>query len=536
MILPRKPSSETLPFALSVVVLVALSFSWLLSTFVSYTMDEFLVYHALACQTQPFSNMWNRGREACGVYDLALLPWLTPKPFFLPLRTYPYVGSIQGLFYSPLYWIWNSPSSARFFGVFLVGVQGILICRIFGQSLLLVLPLLFVFMPYVLQHLLDVGQLSLCTTAIFFLVLLHKRWMEGLISNRRYSWWMATSVGITNVAILWFRLNNVAYFPAYLLMQAACISVFGFRIAWRLRRSTFMWQGAWIIGIFVTGAFLWFSAIDRGGSPLYSLILDSASRSAAGQTPFLVKAWNHFHHDLSKYFANPLLAAHVEHDVDIDSSAEGLGLFMVVITLLISNWRTPRASRYNLFSIACITAFLGGIASISGISNSWGMHHLIPIFPLLILAIFSQIPRRGMSRLQMFLLLCFAIINVRLYTKLAQLKPLNESFDRRLIDLNEEINRKFAKSHFMIIGSWGIYYTKLVYGPNDQSLIYADVGDARAIAAAERADNAAKKPALFIIQGKPPDEYWGNFAERIEEVPTEVKVGSWKLWREVVPR
>jgi len=164
------------------------------------------------------------------------------------------------------------------------------------------------------------------------------------------------------------------------------------------------------------------------------------------------------------------------------------------------------------------------------------MHHLIPVFPLLILAIFSQLPRRGISGLQMFLLVCFAIINVRLYYRLAHLHPLSQEFDRRLIDLNEEINQKFAKSHFMIVGSWGVYYTKLVYGPTNQSLIYADVGDVGAIAAAKRADAAAQKPALFIIEGKPPVEYWNNFAEQIEEVHTETRVGSWRLWREVSPR
>ena len=164
------------------------------------------------------------------------------------------------------------------------------------------------------------------------------------------------------------------------------------------------------------------------------------------------------------------------------------------------------------------------------------MHHLIPVFPLLILAVFSHIPRRGVGGIQIFLLLCFAIINLRLYYLLAHLNPLNQEFDRRLIDLNEEINQKFAKSHFMIVGSWGVYYTKLVYGPAEQSLIYADVGDAGAIAAAKRADAAAKKPALFIIEGRPPAQYWSNFAEQIEEVQTETKVGSWRLWREVLPR
>ena len=499
-------------------------------------MDEFLVYHALACSTQPFSSLWNRGREACGAYDLALLPSLTIEPIFLPLRTYPYVGSLQGLLYSPLYLLWKSPYSARFFGIFLIGVQSILICRVFGQSLPVVLTVLLLFMPYVLQHLLDVGQLSLCTTAIFLLALLHKRWIAELLSNRRRAWCIATLIGITNVAILLFRLNNVAYFPAYLLMQVMCLGSFGLRTVWRLRRGTLVRQGAWMLGVFIVGAFFWFSAIDRGGAPLYKAILDTASGTTSRQSAFLMKAWNHFQHDLSRYLLNPLLAAHVEHDVNVDSYAEGIGLLVVLEVLFISSWLQPRGGRHRLFGISCILAFVVGLASISSVSRSWGMHHLIPVFPLLILAVFSHIPRRGVGGIQIFLLLCFAIINLRLYYLLAHLNPLNQEFDRRLIDLNEEINQKFAKSHFMIVGSWGVYYTKLVYGPAEQSLIYADVGDAGAIAAAKRADAAAKKPALFIIEGRPPAQYWSNFAEQIEEVQTETKVGSWRLWREVLPR
>jgi hypothetical protein len=160
------------------------------------------------------------------------------------------------------------------------------------------------------------------------------------------------------------------------------------------------------------------------------------------------------------------------------------------------------------------------------------MHHLIPVYPILLIAIFSTLPPRIGPAIGC-LLVAFALVNIRLYALLSQLDPLAHEFDGRLIALNEEINERFAKSHLIIVGSWGIYYTKLVYGPRDQSVIWADTWDSSAIQAAKRADQAAGKPALFVLRGEPPEEYWKNFARAIERVDTKVQIADWSLWREV---
>ncbi len=515
------------------IILVTLLFSLGLSSQVGFTMDEFLVYHALACTTQSCGDLWNRGREACRAFNLAPLSWLTPEPVFLPLRSYPYVGSIQGLFYLPLYLLWKSPMSARFFGILLIGMQSVLISKTFGQPVLIVLALLLFFMPYAFQHLVDVGQLSLCTTAVFLLVFLHKRWMLALIADRRRSWLIATGIALTNVVILLFRLNNVAYMPAYVLTQAACMGAFGFKAAWRTRRTKLFIQACWMVGLFVLGALVWFTAIDRNNVPLYQTILRAVARSFSGESSFWLSAWNHLFRDLSAYFLNPLLTARVVHPVTPGWRVEGIGLIALAIMFFLSTWISASRARYRRFSFSCLVAFFVGLISISSVSRTWGMHHLIPVFPIFIVAVFSQIPRRGVGKLHTIVALCFLAINIKLYLQLVELKPRDDQYDRRLFDYNEEINERFASSHFMIVGSWGLYYTKLLYGPTDQCLIWADTSDIRAITAAKRAKEGVKKPALFIFRKPVPPRYWRYFANQIEKVETENKVGGWALWREL---
>jgi hypothetical protein len=161
------------------------------------------------------------------------------------------------------------------------------------------------------------------------------------------------------------------------------------------------------------------------------------------------------------------------------------------------------------------------------------MHHLIPVVPIFIVAVFSQIPRRSLGKLQTFVVLCFLAINIKLYLQLVELEPRDDKYDSRLLAYNEEINERFARSHFMIVGSWGVYYTKLLYGPPDQCLIWADTSDVRAITAARRAKEEVKKPALFIFRNPVPPRYWRYFADKIEKVEVENKVGGWTLWREL---
>ena len=498
-------------------------------------MDEILVYQALGCALHPCADIWNRGHEACRQFDVAPLSWLTSEPIFLPLRSYPYVGSLQGLFYLPLYLLWNSPHSARFFGVLLVGVQSVLISKTFGQPVLVVLGVMLLFMPYTLQHLIDTGQLSLCTTAIFLLVYLYKCWISALIADRWRSWLIVTMIGLINVAILLFRLNNVAYMPAFFLTQLMSMGAFEVRTAWRTKRLILSTQVALMVTIFLTGAFVWFTSVDRNNVPLYSAVLDPMGGATSDATALLLSSWRHFANDLSQYLLFPIRAAHVAHGIPFASQIEGIALIVTLLLLFVFGWFFPPRSTSRFFSVGCLLAFWLGVAGISGVPRSWAMHHLIPAFPMLILGLFSLI---GVFRLRWFqtlLLGSFAVINITLYRQLMELRPADFRFDPRLIPLTAEVSERFGSSHSIVFAFWGTYYPQLLYGPSDECLVWAYPYDPAAVAAAERLRGVVNKPVLFITDGGEPPAYWRSLAGGVERVQTATEVGGWTLWRETSP-
>lgn len=515
-----------------VIVVVAFVYTVWLSSRVGFHMDELLVYQTLGCAWHSCAELWNRGAEPCGQFDLAPLHWLTPQPVYLPLRSYPYVGSLQGLFYLPLYLLWKSPYSARLFGVLLLGVQSVLISKVFGHSALLVWAILLLFMPYAFQHFVDTGQGSLCTTAVFLLAFLHKRWLSALIAERRHSWLIATAIGLINLCIILFRLNNVAYMPAFILAQMVFVSAFGLKAAWEVRRRTLMIQMSWMATLFLLGAFIWFTSIDRFQVPLYRYLFDPLSGATTTPSAVLASPWRHFVEDLSGYIVHPLTAAHVAHKIEPLGHGEGIGLIGVSCLLVLSGWFLGVRKEYRMLSVGCVAAFVLGIASVSAVSKSWAMHHLVPVFPFLLIAILSQVGPRRVSRPQLFLLLCFAAINIRLYHQLIHLRPTDSRFDPGIVALNEELNERFAASHIMVIGSWGMYYPKLVYGPAEQCLIWVRPSHESELEAAQRLKAEVHKPLLFIVDGPQPPSYWRSLVGDVEQVPTTTKMDTWTIWRE----
>jgi hypothetical protein len=416
--------------------------------------------------------------------------------------------------------------------VLLLGAQGVLINKVFGVPALLVSAILLLFMPYALQHFMDTGQVSLSTTAIFLLAFLHKRWVSALVAGRGRSWVLATAIGLINLCIVLFRLNNVAYMPGFILAQIAFLSAFGLKTAWNLHTRTCITQLSWMVTLLLLGAFVWFTSIDRSHVPLYRYLLEPLSGGTAAPSSVLASPWRHFVDDLSGYIVHPLTAAHIAHRIEPVFQGEGIALIGIACLALISGWFFSARKEYRLLSVGCVVAFIVGLVSISAVSKSWAMHHLIPVYPLLLIAIFSQVGPRGASRFQLILLLCFAAINVKLYAQLITLRHLDSRFDPGIVALNEELNSRFGGSHVMVIGSWGLYYPKLVYGPAEQCLIWVRPSHASELQAAQRLKAEVKKPILFIVDGPQPPSYWNSLVSDVEQVPTTTKMDAWTVWRE----
>ena len=133
------------------VIAISLGFLFIFSAHVPFSMDEFIQYHALSCLYYPSNNL-NTFRESCSVHSLAVF-----SDCYWPLRSFDYVGSLPGLIYFPLFYLWPSLYSARFLGLLFLMLQAFCLNRIFKVHFLVAFIGLLTFMPYAFQHVVDTG-------------------------------------------------------------------------------------------------------------------------------------------------------------------------------------------------------------------------------------------------------------------------------------------------------------------------------------------------------------------------------------------
>jgi len=143
------------------VLIIASGFLFWTSKYIPFNMDEFSQYHALGCSYYP-NNIYNSFREGCEALDLAPIP-----NHYYPLRSFEYTGSVFGLIYYPLFKLWPSPYSARFWGLLMLAVQALLIRKVFKINFILAYLSLLCFMPYAFQHLVDTGAVYFHTLSAF---------------------------------------------------------------------------------------------------------------------------------------------------------------------------------------------------------------------------------------------------------------------------------------------------------------------------------------------------------------------------------
>ena len=285
------PAVRRTGFALLVIAALLLGFEIFFSHFVPIDMDEFSAYHALACLVHP-ENYWNSFRESCSQY--ALKP-----PFFsqfLPLRSGVYEGSITGLFYYPIFMLWPSPYSARLLGAAMLGLQALLLNRVFGTRVLLGCVLLLAFMPYSFQHL--TGLQSMMATSVFLVAWLAQMWIRRMHERRRTSSLWAATIGLIVFLGIWMRLNYLTIVPGILLSVWFMVST----ARKQLRAGRLYFDALCLLASLALPCWMLFAARNLAGWPYYLVV----TRAATAQTwgGFAKHLWQ-----LLTLFGNPWFAA-----------------------------------------------------------------------------------------------------------------------------------------------------------------------------------------------------------------------------------
>lgn len=504
-----------------VIVIFSLSFLFLFACYVPFNMDTFGQYHALMCAHYPLNKL-NKFTEGCGSYDLAPI-----ANYYLPLRSYSYLGSFPCVLYYPLFRLWPSPYSARLLGFIILAIQAFFIRKLFKIDLLVSFLILLSCMPYAFQHIVDFGAVCFQTTSVFFICYLGEKWALSLKNNATYSWIYPFFAGITIFIGIWTKLSYFVVLPGsivlffYYLIAQREIST----SLCRVRYKEFVKGVLILFSVAATPTFILFNSFSIEHQKYYVFLAKSASKL------HLTLNWG-----LTKYFFNPLLTADRIFEIADDKiTISGLLLAIIILGLLFFGIRQLWIKKIKYgFAVLNILLFLLAFFFIAMHPKSLRMHHVVLSLPFLILALCYICSKLNKNRLIFVLLVVFCIVNLNLYRTLTKLKPQEENHPS-LLRINQLLNKQYANQYVFVVIDWGMYYIKALYGEKNQCVLYIrPFNRSQQVAAVKKILNKLKRKALFIgrVDSHSSLSLIKQHFPDIIELQTNFDTGHWRIWYE----
>lgn len=524
------------------IIFISAIFFFFFSSYVPFNMDEFCQFHTLSCHYYPF-NQLNVFRESCHRYDLAL--W---GNHYLPLRSFRYVGSFTSFLYAPLFWLWSSPYSARLLGLLMLVAQSYLIYKLLKINWAVSFIFLLAWMPYVFQHLVDVGPIAFQTTSVFIIAFLAKKWAAGYHKNFQIDLFYPFCIGLMIFFGIWTKVIYLVMLPGvFLLISYYLIKIIkkiknleSAQLKARPKRESatnalFLQILILIISASHPSLFL-LNAKDRGGYKYYSVITASSATKTTNLQSMLRVVNEKYSSKLAKYLFNPFASAHrIFATGDEKTTLSGILLTAIFLTIifwgLYRGWRRKQKWRFGIlnFFLFLFTFFL-----ICLIAETKAMHHVVLSFPFLILSLASfasQIPK---GKLLLFLSFVFLAVNFYLYFTItkADYRGFKVPFS---LELNNLVNQKFGDRYVMVVIDWGIYYLKALYGPKNQCVLYMEVfRKPTQVSQAKKVLAETKRKVLFIARTESASDLAlikQNFPDLVKFTP-KLDMGQWTLWYE----
>lgn len=511
----------------------AISICWGYTVFISasipFDQDEVLQHHALACLYYPLNHL-NTGSGACNAWNLKL-PLLDIS---LPLRSYQYVGSLQSLFYLPLFLIWKNQLSARLFGVLMIAAQAFLLGRTYRLHPIPLLLVLLLWVPYGYHHLVDIGHLSVQTTVVvlFQLVLLRLAKANNFMKELGLSALLGIILGIG----FYLRLSFAFLLPACALQLFLLVLVKSLKQPSYLRSLTWM---VYIGGIFVVfwGVLTGLLLLSKDGHGLYYYQM-MTTQSSSNQATNINLIWQHFTQRLSSFFLDPASASHICCRITPNSETHrnvylySLGIFFLFSTAIANSWRARCWIIINLVSFV-ITSIM-----VAASSRSYGAHHVVPGFVFLVAAgaaswgCIKEKWRLASHTVQLTLLAAFLSINVITYRNLTNTPLGGGPYNIKLWNLFEIINERFAKTHVQVTMNWNALYNKSLYGPIEQVVLGCESDRLHDFAWVRSVATKLDRDVLFIVRDLDPNRLniLREIFSSVERVEVPFNVGGWEIW------
>ncbi len=472
------------------VACLAVAYLFLFARQLPYHMDEFLGFHALACEHYPHNRL-NDFRSSCSGYDLAV--W---GDTYLPLRSYDYVGSLPGLLYWPLFRLFGTPWSARLLGPLALALQALLVHRLFGVRPLLAYGLLLLCMPYAFAHTVDFGTVVPQATAVFAVTFWTDRWLATRRDDRRISGIYPILAGATVFLAIWSKISFFFVVPGLALTTLTqCWTAARTR---RPPRQRWRLSGEALAGALaaLVPTLLLLAARDREGEPYARWITGSELTPFSDPAALGERFLRRFLH----FVLNPLRAAHVITRSPDRWTSVGVALVALAVVLVAAGYLGPlardRAARRRV--TALLTACLLTVGLVVASQRTWAFHHLVLAAPFALLAGFEILSRLPRSRWRRLGVAAFLALNVVLHVQVLRLPP-TRAWGHLLPAFNAELNREFAADHVIVLVDWGLYYVKSLYGPREQAVLHHwGLKRPAQLAAVEAVARELDRPLVFV--------------------------------------
>lgn len=459
--------------ALTVVVITVVAIPW--------HMDEFIMYHVLACW-QPEQQL-NTYRESCTAYPTQLGPWEFQ-------RSYWYGGITSSLVLAPFFTLVPSIWTPYAVGTLFLGAIALGLTKALGLPLRFALVGI-VFFPMLFSVLHDGGPVRLALMALVWTPVLAAVYLR----SRR----LPQALIILAVSLLWMLATEDKPFFLFLIPGIAVFTVASIASRDLLSVARQRWRALSVFLMIPSGLSLLLLIALRANDMPYLLFLRQLAPSPslpgralnAVQGGLVTFDWAYYAQRVSVYasLGGSESGGLVSRALARANFFPGFGSFQTtvatVLTLIIicvvlwlygRAWRLLRAStqprdrRTGLLLLASTTALWLG----AWISGGWATHHYV----------FAQVPLAGLlmyaasKREQGLRNLMVVLVTIAVAVWLIIWLTPTQVLASRDIPRVVETALSMARSDSIInCSTWGCYYTYSLLNKNQVPVVFADTAD-----------------------------------------------------------
>lgn len=495
---------------LFVSLFLIVSSAFLLNPSVPNNMDEYSLFHTLACNYYK-NNKLNIHNIGCSNFDLKL-------PFtnvYLPLREFGYMGSILSLYLAPFFLLFPHPIITRIVGLLFLIPQAYFYGKILKREWFFIFLGLLFFFPYFFQHFVDTGTVAIQITLLLASLVSLNEWFTSKKGKYLLFFTILCFLGIFSKLTFFWYLPSLCIYLLIRLKDKKNNKIYG-QIVFFSLFFTFL----------VTILML---SKDRSGFfYLHEFFIDIPNDNLVNTHNF-----NIISRIINPYISTEMILQPKSHIlISVIHSVILLGL--TPLSWLIGYLKYKK---WNKVSILWFFLFLVTIFVINLTSKAWSIHHAILAYPYLILSFISSViflTRKNFltRKIGYIFLLFFVTYNLYLFFSFNTNK-INMGNEYIRYDINTLLSKpQIATEYTYVIVDWGMYYFQSLFGDKNQEVIYiqnfSDDFTANYIRNLARKGN---RKLVFIYDARPtetdPEFIKQNFF--VEECKLFSQSDSWRI-------